>query len=353
MSYRSLSSSDLKSIENYQDCLSSFHSRDEVIDFSLQFLKMAISCDFVGWNQMHAEKREFLDARIFPSMGSVLGKIIEPISQALDTYWIFHHYYSLPYNVFDTIQITDLVPHSRFLESPIYREAYIHFDAKHQLHIQIPSEVNHARIIYNISRKSLEFSDRDKQFLDLIGRQTFRRLEEIPRLIANETIMSHFYEAFDSATEGLIRLHSDFSVREMSLSAKQLMKVFFPDYAGGYTLPLEVRKWIFHTDSGNGIQDLGISIKKSTTFHRWGRILIAILLRKPNEKFAILSLQEDPVALEQYLRTTKNLTRRQRQLFHLMKDGVSDPSEIAHHLGISVRTVEGHKINLQRIIGKL
>ena len=353
MSYHSLSSSDFKSIEDYQDGLSGLYSRDEVIDFSLQFLKRAISCDFVGWNRINADRRAFLDARIFPSLGSVLGKIIEPISRTLDTYWIFHHYYSIPYNVFDTIQITDLVSHGKFLESPIFREAYIHFNARHQLHIQIPSEVNHARINYNISRECLEFSDREKQLLDLVGRRTYRRLYEIPRLISNEAIMSHFYDAFDSATEGLITLDTDFSVREISASAKQLMKVFFPDYAGGYTLPGEIRKWISLTDSINGIQDLGISIKKTTTFRRWGRILIAILLKKPNEKYGILALQEDPVTLEQYLKTTKNLTRRQRQLFHLIKDGISDPSEIAHRLGIAERTVEGHRINLQRIVGNL
>ena len=353
MSYRSLSSSDLRSIERYQNLLSEIHSRDEIIDFSLHWIKRMISCDFVGWNLMHSKKRDFLDARIFPTLGAVLDKVVEPISRTLETHRMFRHYYSLPHDVFETVQITDIVSHLEFLETPIYREAYIHFDARHQLHTQIPSELNHARVLYNVTRKSQEYTDRDKQILDLIGRRTHRRLNELPRIISNNTIMSHFYEAFDSASEGLIRLHADFSVMDMSPSAKQLLKVFFADYGGGLALPLEVQKWIFHNNRGNGVQDIGVSIKKSTTFQRWGRILIAILLKKPNEKYSLLALQEDTMALEEYLATTKGLTRRQRQLFHLLKDGVTDLSEIAHHLGISARTAEGHKINLQRIVGKI
>ena len=352
MSYLSLSSSDLKRIGDFQDSLSGLHTRDEVIDFSLRFLKEAIACDFVGWNQIHAEKREFLDARIFPSLGSVSTRIIEPIARTLHTYKIFQHYYSIPYNVFDTTQIADLVAHSRFLDSPIFKEAYIHFDAKQQLHTQIPSEQSHARILYNVTRKSLKFSDRDKQFLDLVGRQTFRRLKAIPGLL-NETLVSRFYDAYDHQHEGLVKLHSDFSVMDISVSAKQLLKVFFPEYSGSYTLPLRVRQWVYNSIRINGVQDLGINIRKTTTFHRWGRILIAILLKTPYEKYGILSLQEDPVAHEQYLKLTKGLTRRQRQLYQLMKEGVSDPSEIADRLGISVRTVADHRIRLRQIVGKI
>jgi len=68
MSYRCLRSSDLKIIDRYQNELGDLHSSDEVIDFSLQSLKEVIPSDFVGWNHMMADRLEFLDAKIIPSL---------------------------------------------------------------------------------------------------------------------------------------------------------------------------------------------------------------------------------------------------------------------------------------------
>lgn len=88
-----------------------------------------------------------------------------------------------------------------------------------------------------------------------------------------------------------------------------------------------------------------------TTYIRHGRVLIAILLRHPADPYYLLYLEEDPTALQQYESIKRKLTRRQLEMFHHYKDGERNITSIAKKMGISVRTAEGHKMNLQRILG--
>ena len=63
--------------------------------------------------------------------------------------------------------------------------------------------------------------------------------------------------------------------------------------------------------------------------------------------------REDQSAYREYEGITRQLTRRQLEMYHLLKDGEKDITTIARKMGISTRTAEGHKMNLRRIVSDL
>lgn len=135
----------------------------------------------------------------------------------------------------------------------------------------------------------------------------------------------------------------------------RLVRSFFGENTSfeDHKLPFRLHQWMIREIQSGGARLTNRSFKTLTTFSRHGRILVAILLKQSNNPNYLLYLEEDSTALEDYENISRRLTRRQLEMYHLIKDGERNIAVIAQKMGISVRTAEGHKMNLQRIIGGL
>lgn len=135
--------------------------------------------------------------------------------------------------------------------------------------------------------------------------------------------------------------------------AKQLLEHFFEVKCSKTPeiLPEKIQKWIQNNIQNESLSDSGGNTLLSTTFHKHGRILISHLSKTCHTSDYTLLLVEDQQALEKYQELQKQLTRRQFEMYHHLKDGERDLGTIARKMGISVRTAEGHKMHLKRIVG--
>jgi len=165
--------------------------------------------------------------------------------------------------------------------------------------------------------------------------------------------MSSSSKAIDPET--VIIIDDRYRIRKMGRNCKILLRTFFQGYVGGYRLPLAMVKWMESTNSKlahdsetkSGVKNCSIE------FSRWGRLLKVDWAQIVDSSDSTLLLHEDTRALETYQRETAGLTHRQKQVYHLLKDGVSDISTISKKLDISLRMAQRHRQNLSKILQKM
>lgn len=161
-------------------------------------------------------------------------------------------------------------------------------------------------------------------------------------------------DVLSSDQESTLILSSSLEIQRLPDSASVLFDLFFPDsQRSGTRLPFPLHCWIIDQVQHQRTSLHGKPFKSATTFSQHGRILIAILFQHPKVPEFRLYLEEDPTAREAYESICAQLTRRQLEMYHLIKEGERDIRTIAQKMGISVRTAEGHKMNLQRILPRL
>ena len=84
----------------------------------------------------------------------------------------------------DVKRLSDFESSSRFRENPLFREVYRHLDSNYQL-VFTPSVLQDRRIVLTWNRRALDFTDRDREMLHLMG----LRLGVISRRIAQRQVL--------------------------------------------------------------------------------------------------------------------------------------------------------------------
>ncbi len=355
MLYSFLSSSDLKKIHQFQNELPFLQTRQQLIDYTLRSIKAIFAIDFVGWNEMMAHKGAFLDAHVYPRFPeNVTRETFEPMVSLMPTHPLINHFYKFPRTDLKTLAYDEVVPFSTYVDSPIYREVYDKFEARHLLFFHMPGGIP-SRVFLTLTRKHIPFKQQEKALLDCIGQATARKLMRLPAKVAHIRIINELCESLESDAENFLQLNHELQVVNREKQIHPLFRLFFPDEKLIQGLPDSLRSWLHGVlvDERTGIQTIGITIKRSTVFRRWNRNLIVIWIKRPSDRHSFLSLQEDLVAKTAYESEIRQLTRRQRQVYHLMKDGISDVETIAQQMGIAKRTAEGHRMHVQQILQTL
>jgi DNA-binding CsgD family transcriptional regulator len=118
-------------------------------------------------------------------------------------------------------------------------------------------------------------------------------------------------------------------------------------------LPFSLHCWLIDVLQEQTSTVFPPNIIAMRAYQRHGRILMILLLREPQSPGFQLQIQEDPFALRLYHEVKRKLTRRQMEMYHHIKDGERNIQKLAEKMGISIRTAEGHKMNLQRILPQI
>jgi len=159
-------------------------------------------------------------------------------------------------------------------------------------------------------------------------------------------------DSFEADPANTVRLDHQLRVLESGYSIQPLLRFFFEGEKTLEGLPLPIRNWMALSllDEQSGIQTIALSFLRNTAFRRWDRNLIVTWIKHPLSTHSILSFQEDQAALKTYQSNILHMTRRQRQVYQLIKDGFTKPELIAQRLGISRRTIDGHVQQVMQII---
>lgn len=151
-------------------------------------------------------------------------------------------------------------------------------------------------------------------------------------------------QVYDTAQESIVEIDRMFKVVHLMPQAVAILKLFFPEHRDTARLPLILENWlkseisVQHGTNGNsGPRPV------TSSFVRCSRKLIVVAFIDSKMGAMTISLKEDPVTYSAYRNFVDQLTRRQKEVFHLMADGLRDIHEIASHLGISHRTAEEHR----------
>ncbi len=350
--YSFLRSSDIQRIRHFETELLPISHREHLIDYVLKFLKRSFDVDFVGWNEIDANSVVFLDVHVFPKFPDTVAKeTYEPMVFHTPRHPGVNFFYKSSPRCLLTVSLDDIQPQSDFIETALYNEAYRKFEAKRLLFFHMPGRFS-SRILLTLTRKNLPYNHRERALLDCLGHLVSHHLKRIPHPLNKFALMNILHDSLNSENESVLQLNSELRVVAPNPKLKSLFSLFFPQESSANGLPVSIVRWLESTlyDEKTGIQKIGISFQHSTVFRRWDRNLIVIWIKRPQDRYSILSFEEDQTAKHQYDTIVQSLTRRQRQVYHLVKDGTHEVEDIAKKLGISRRTAEGHKQNLQNIL---
>lgn len=93
-------------------------------------------------------------------------------------------------------RLSDFESYGRFRENPLFREVYRHLDSNHQL-AYTPCVLQDRRIVLTWNRRTLDFTERDREILHLMGLRLgviSRRIEQRERLERNWQALCGFVD---------------------------------------------------------------------------------------------------------------------------------------------------------------
>ena len=94
-------------------------------------------------------------------------------------------------------RLSDFQSYGRFRENPLFREVYRHLDSNHQL-AYTPCVLQDRRIVLTWNRRSLDFTERDREVFQLMGLRLgviSRRIEQHERLEKNWRALCGFVDS--------------------------------------------------------------------------------------------------------------------------------------------------------------
>ena len=155
--------------------------------------------------------------------------------------------------------------------------------------------------------------------------------------------MAPLSQVFDSCEESIVEMDDTLNVLHAMPQAVSMLQFYFPFYKNTARLPDAIECWLQHELSGQHNSGISGIIPVTSSFVRCSRKLIVIAFINKKMRAVTISFKEDQNAYSRYRRFVDQLTRRQKEVFHLMADGIRDIHEIAGQLGISHRTAEEHR----------
>lgn len=245
-------------------------------------------------------------------------------------------------------KITDAMPQNRFQHTALYNEYYRRIGIDYV--IALPLYVDRRALVsFVLNRSRSDFSERDRQVLDLIR-------QHLASLYRNAAALERAQLAAGQLTElvladgwSLVTLDAQGRVRTVSGRAGALIGAWCPgaQLRVGVTLPERFDRWL---RAALDATDVAVNVAAPLELREADRSLTAYLLPDPDHHAGFLVLLEETAAIagaESF--ALLPLTRREREVLAWVAAGKTN-QEIATILAASPRTVQKH---LEHIFTKL
>lgn len=244
-------------------------------------------------------------------------------------------------------KITDAMSQHRFRNTALYNEYYRRIGIDYV--IALPLYVDRRALVsFVLNRSRSDFSERDRQVLDLIRQQLAFLYRNAAALERAQLAAGQLTELMLAEGWSLVALDAQGRVRSLSRGAGALIGGWCPHarLRVGITLPERFDRWLRPALDPT---DTAFSFTAPLELHEVDRRLIAYLLPDPDHHGGFLVLLEETAIAGAESFTSWLLTRREREVLAWVAAGKTN-QEIGAILVASPRTVQKH---LEHIFTKL
>lgn len=265
-----------------------------------------------------------------------------------------HEHPLTPHILTDTaIKTTDYASRIHFKGLAIYNEYYKHLDVETQINVTIP--LSQEKIsIFTLSRKSPDYSERDRLLLTLLKPHMMNALRNAMELDDVRLERDLLQKGAEAERQGAILFQADARMLCISPFAKEMLKKYFDTmFVVGETLPGILLEWFkietsplspLFEKKNSAKSSKGIE-RKLLTVEKDGKCLkIKLLSDFTTGEYVIVVTEMDPSLAMQNLQGYGLSCREAEVLIWLTKGKTN--VEIAIILSISKRTAEKHLENI-------
>ena len=268
----------------------------------------------------------------------------------------------------EVIKTTDYVSTKQFKATAIHNEYYRHLEVEAQICFSIPVSRDKVEL-FALSRKNIDFSERDKLLLTLLRPHlinALRNVTEFERVTLERDLLQKRAEA---TRQGAILFQSDGAVVCISPFAEEMLERYFGAVVvEGDALPERLLQW-FETEidpfarpfeNGESLKDIPLKTRAAgghskrverqlLTVEKEGNCLeIQFFNDFTSADYMLFLVERDPFLLVQNL-AAYCLSHRETEVLMLLSKGKTNV-EIAVILGMRKRTAEKH---MEHIFAKL
>jgi DNA-binding CsgD family transcriptional regulator len=242
------------------------------------------------------------------------------------------------------VKISDFMTGREFGVTAIYNEYYRKRGIRHQMSIMLPGQGG-LRIAIALNRDGRDFSERDRQILNLLPRHLLAAHRTAAAFGAVAGTLALLERGLDVAKIGLVVLGAGTEPILITAGASRLLDAYFGK-RGGRGLQDPVVRWLARLDP-TGVDEL-LAVASPLVAGK-GKRRLSIRLRFDGDRRVLLfeeHLQESP--LEPLIRL--GLSPREAQVLRWVAAGKTN-DEIATILGLSGHTVHHHVEHVYRKLG--
>lgn len=194
--FRDINDSTVRKIDRAMLSLTGVETLEELETRFLEESATILPADCMCWNNWSPDLSHLMDFRMNESYMEPFGNLLEVFNEV-----VAHHPVIAAGQLVATSEgvkrLSDFESFSRFRENPLFREVYRHLDSNHQL-AYTPSVLQDRRIVLTWNRRALDFDERDREILHLMGLRLgviSRRIEQRGKLEKNWQALCGFVDA--------------------------------------------------------------------------------------------------------------------------------------------------------------
>jgi DNA-binding CsgD family transcriptional regulator len=332
-----------------------YATRDREMFFQSVFnsIQSLIPCELCSFNDVDLHPLRFLKVTTSSQQHHKVSSKLLPVFNA----HIKGHPLAPQFFLERVFKTRDCASRNHFKDTAIYNEYYKHLDIETQIGFSVPVS-REKTALFALSRKSPDFSERDRLLLTLLKPHmvsALRNAMEIDRIRLERDLLQKGAEA---ERQGAVLFQSDGVVLCISPVAKELLARYIDaELAEGDTLPGPLLKWF-----KAGSNDAERSCVKSAYKESTRRVERAPLILEQEDRCIKITLLNDFTTGDYVFVITEtdhtlplhdlegyDLSRREIEVLSWISKGKTN-AEIAVILGASRRTVEKH---MEHIFAKL
>lgn len=251
------------------------------------------------------------------------------------------------------LRITDITPFSDFENTDLFQQFYRNVGLGHQLAASLPAARGDViGLVYSRDLGDPDFSDRDREMLELFRIHVLQAQQIARELAALRTRLQRAHDMLEAVDEGVIALDPALSVRESSERAAAILEKHFGK-PRARQLPDELAAWVraqlAHPASPSSAALPLQSPRFAAILDTAAGYLRIQLARRGGDWLLVLEEPLPPTARTMPEHLKRKLTPRELEVLQWICAGKSNP-EIGIILHASPRTVQKH---VEHILAKL
>ncbi len=172
-----LTTQDQRQVNGVTRHLAEANDRNEFAQIFIEEISRCLPGEMSGWGETTADYTQFTGMAVSPAYLTATMALVAPISRHLDCHPALR---AVGWRGARDCprRISDFASHRRFTGTPLYRDAYRHLDADHQIAFS-PGCFEGTGIVISLNRKRSDYSDRECQKFHLLGDHVRQLLEDL------------------------------------------------------------------------------------------------------------------------------------------------------------------------------